>query len=91
MQLEWAEKIVKAGQEMDLDLTLREGYNGRGMFFRSTTAGVVGNFGDIIQAIAAVAVDLAEEQHYDESINVDAFIRNMNLRVDNMGKEYILY
>lgn len=92
MKIEWAEKIVKVAQEMDLDVTLRDNYVGRG-FLRKPTAGIVGALGDLIQSIAAAAVDLAEEQHYDpeKDINVDSFIGNMNLSMDNMGLQFILY
>jgi hypothetical protein len=90
MELKFAKKIVKTGNEMDMELTLSKNYSGRGMYGRET-AGVVGNLGEIVQAIAAVAVEYAENAEFDETINVDSFIKDMNISIDSMGRDTIVY
>lgn len=91
MKLENAQRIVKAAEDMGLDVTLREGYSGRGMYGK-TTAGVIGCHGDIIKSIAYAAAQLGSEAARFEDDDSDAdFIEDMDLSMDNMGLDYIFY
>ncbi len=82
MKIENARRIVKAANELDLDVTLREDYSGRGMMGRST-AGVVGSMGDIVQSIALAANELGPELG-------PHFIEDMAIATDSMGRSSII-
>ena len=84
-----AQKIVEAGAEAGLDLSLRENYSGRGMFGR-TTCGVVGDLGEILQAIVAAAYEAGAE---DANSGGDSdFVRRCGrLSWDSMGRDAIVY
>lgn len=83
MKLSTAEKIEQAAQDLGLELDLREDYSGRGMFGKKT-AGVVGGLGDIIKSIAHAATRLKEEE-------ADDFVDDMDIAIDNMGRDIIIY
>ncbi len=83
MQLKTAKAIVKAAEEMDLTVTLREGYSGRGMYGKTTT-GVVGSHSDVMKAIAAAAMDCKKEDQ-------EEFLEDMDLATDSMGRSMIFY
>lgn len=86
MKLKHAELIAKTAYDYGVEVEVRENYSGRGMFGK-TTAGVVGNMGDIVRAVAGAAADLAVA----EPDEVDDFVRDMNLSFDNMGFDMIAY
>lgn len=56
MQSEVAKQIVAAAERLELKVTVREGYSGRGMFGRETVVGVVGSRWDIEEACAEAGV-----------------------------------
>lgn len=101
MELEIAKRIVKAGEDMGLDISLREDYSGRGMYGKKTTGIITDQFGNIIQATAAAAVDLQKENDYFESLTedqqqnppmaVEYFLDNLDFAKDNMGYDLIIY
>jgi hypothetical protein len=66
MKLEHAERIVRAAEDLGLEVELRQSYSGRGRSGRST-AGVVGSRSSIIQSIAAAAVDVAQAHDGDSA------------------------
>lgn len=86
MKLEHAQEIAKAAQSMDLEVEVKETYYGRGRGDRSTSA-VYGSIGDCIRGIAAVAADLAVK----DTEQSEEFIAQMDLAIDNLGKDIILY
>jgi hypothetical protein len=86
MKLEHAQAIHKAALSMDLRVEVKETYYGRGRGDRSTSA-VYGSIGDCIRGIAAVAADLAVQ----DTEQSEAFIVEMDLSMDSLGKDIILY
>ncbi len=57
MQLKHAKDIMATANNMGIELTLHEGYSGRGMYGKETV-GIVGSLGEIVQCIAATASNL---------------------------------
>lgn len=84
MQMKHAELIERASMQLssgDGDVVARS-YSGRGMMGRETHA-VVGRLGAIVQSIAFVAAELAEP---GKEAELEAFIEDMDVTWDNMGK-----
>jgi hypothetical protein len=94
MDLKLAEALVQVCEDEGLDVSLRESYNGRGMYDK-TTAGVVINGGDVQDILIAVINNatcfIAEENDPVEFFDLSEMFTVHNLRVDNMGKGIILY
>jgi hypothetical protein len=85
MKIETAKQIVEAAQVIGADVTLREGYSGRGMYGR-TTAGIVGDRTSIIKATAYAAYATGAAGH-----DVDGFIDDLDFSWDSMGRDEIAY
>ena len=87
MKLEIAKLIEQAASDMCLDVGLREGYSGRGMYGEETAA-LVGSRQDIIAAIASAAVDIGGTQtcHLVPVDGVDFVAGIQQLKWDSMGK-----
>lgn len=76
--------IMDAADEVGLELEVYEDYSGRGMF-GSRTCGVVGNFQNLVVAIAIAAKDLDDTSH-------EKFVEDLqDIRTDNLGRELIFY
>lgn len=97
MKLEHAQRIVRAANDIGLDVTLREDYSGRGMYGKTTT-GVVGSQSDIIASIATAAYWLGQDSVQKEDIRDiedvegdEAFLEAMGQLVfDNMGRDNLI-
>lgn len=63
---------------------LREDYSGRGMFDETTTGIIVENLTDVITSIINCSDDLVDN-------NGRPLFWCENLRIDSMGRDYILY
>lgn len=90
MLAKFAAAIEAAGTDWSLDLDTRSNYRGRGMRAREeSTAGVVGDMGDIVQAIALAAADLGRLGNDDDIEEFAAAIGR--LRWDELGQQMIAY
>ena len=83
-----ARGIVEAAEADGLDLTLYEGYSGRGMF-GSKTEGVQGSWKDFANAAVGFAMLVRDE---DDGRKIDE-LRDIiaNISVDQMGRDLIFY
>jgi len=94
MELKLAETLVQVCEDEGLDVSLRESYNGRGMFDRTTT-GVVLNDGyvqDILRAVINNATCfIADEDEPVEFYDLSEIFSVGSFRTDSMGKGMILY
>lgn len=74
-----AELIVNCGEG---DLSLREGYSGRGMFGKETTGIITESYSHFVKACVAAAIEDPErmEMFFDEPVCSD-----------NMGLDIIFY
>jgi hypothetical protein len=59
--------------------------------YGKSTAGVVGSHGDILQAVAYAAVELAHANTTEDTQTLEDFVDAMNLSFDSMGLERIAY
>ena len=84
MDINTAKYIVEIAERIGEDLSLYEGYSGRGMF-GETTAAVVGYRGDLDRTIAHIVESNDSEGR--------AFVAKLmrRIRQDNMGKQMIFY
>jgi hypothetical protein len=91
MKLEIAKAIAESAQQIDLDVRLRESYSGRCMY-GTTTAGLVGSKTNIVKAIAYTAWRFGgEDLELPESMDIDDFLAELDLRWDSMGYDNIAY
>jgi hypothetical protein len=88
MKLEVAQKIVEAADMIGLDVQIREGYSGRGMFGKSTT-GLVGSKTDIVRSIAKAAFEIGAYS-LDPGADFEEFYDELDLTWDNMGKDHLI-
>jgi hypothetical protein len=88
MKIETAKAIVEAANVIGLEVQLREDYSGRGMY-GSTTAGVIGDPGDITACAAYAAFVQGEEGKDVENEEMVEDLRSM--RSDSMGRDMIYY
>jgi hypothetical protein len=80
-------KLAKILVEVIDDSYLREDYSGRGMFGKTTAGFVVDNLADTMSAIincADVFIDIEDGDVYP-------MFGDVRLKIDNMGKGYIIY
>jgi hypothetical protein len=94
MELELAETLVQVLEDEGIEADLRESYNGRGMFDK-TTAGVVLQEGDVADVLMAVINNstsfIAEEDEQVEFYDLAERFVVHKLRTDSMGKGMIIY
>lgn len=94
MKLEVAEALVQVLDDEGIEADLRESYNGRGMFDK-TTAGVVlreGTMADVVMAVINNATCfVAEEAEPVEFFDLSEMFTVKNFRTDSMGRGIILY
>ena len=92
MKLEIAKLIVESGEKLDLDLKLREGYSGRGMFGK-TTAGIVGSKSAITKATAYAAYRFGGEElpGLSDELEIEEFLDEVTFTWDSMGRDRIAY
>jgi len=89
MILEIATAISLAAADLGLEIEVREGYSGRGMYGATTTGLVYRSETDLLRAIALVAGTIAEEQGLDA---LDLFIEGLaELSTDDLGRQRIIY
>lgn len=96
MKLEVAKAIENAANEIGgLDIEVREGYSGRGMFGRQTAGIVFACQGDLLRAVALAAVRVNEDNedaHGDEDrLSLDEFLDGLPTSQDSMGHSGIAY
>ncbi len=92
MKLEIAKLIVDSAEKLDLEVKLREGYSGRGMFGK-TTAGIVGSKASITKATAYAAYRFGSEDlpEIDEDLEIEEFLEELDFSWDSMGRDEIAY
>jgi len=79
MKLKYAQALVQASKDNDLELELYEGYSGRGMYGDRTSA-IVGDFNQLLACVALVSRELEEK-------DLEDFVRSfINIRQDSMGR-----
>lgn len=84
MKKQTVKAIIEASEDLGLELERDNDYSGRGMYGASTE-GVEGNFRSFVAAVAQAAKGLKGDAHSE-------FVRDLeNLRIDNMGLDYIFY
>lgn len=88
MEIKHAKAIEQAAQDHYFEINLREDYSGRAMY-GETTAGLVGDFGEIMACAVLVAFELGEEGDDQGLEELTEDLRN--LRTDNMGMSMIIY
>lgn len=85
MTKEQAEFFKNAAEEVGLEIEMRDGYSGRGMYGKTTFAVVTDSLSDLIPALLCHAaynyVDVVENNLFD----------NFKLHQDNMGLGVVLY
>lgn len=87
MRAESASRIGNAAKQLkDCKVEVRERYYARGRGDR-TTAAIVGPFADCVRAIAAAAAEEAIRRP-DE---VDEFIEDLDVSLDSMGHDVVIY
>jgi hypothetical protein len=84
MTPEHADAIAKWARHMDMDISARHDYSGRGMYGK-TTSGVVGRIPAILAAAALAVRQMADD---DAFAFVDALAKTS---LDSMGRESIVY
>jgi hypothetical protein len=85
MNIKTMEVLVLAGYDLAINISKRESYSGRGMFDRSTHAVIVDKITDLLPVVAYAVTSIEEDE-------IDKFISDLkNVKVDNMGKEFIFY
>lgn len=88
MDLEAARALKKAADELEVELEIREGYSGRGMYGKETTAVVVGRVTDLISLATHAALSLEQGGH---SFRADSLVGLLSeLSVDNMGRTDVI-
>ncbi len=92
MKLETATAIAAAADESGLDVQVREGYSGRGMGGKGTTALVYDSETDLRRSIAVAAVRVSEDQGaVDQTQTLDDFLEDLDFERDQMGRGWIVY
>lgn len=89
MQIETAQRLVDAADDLGFEIRIREEYSGRGMFGGSTTAVVAESSWQVIQAAAhAVAFRNPES----EADLIEEFVEDLReLRRDSLGHDEVWY
>ena len=86
MNQQTAKAIFDAAMSTDLEVEIRDGYSGRGMFGRKTTAIIFDELADLLVPVAQAARDIPDEAE------AEAFLLDVaNLRFDNLGRSQIAY
>lgn len=90
MNKQMAKLLVASGEELGLDMELREDYSGRGMYGSTTAAVVAGSTAEIVAAAfgAGSAAVTMEEDGKRLDFNTDDLLR---LRQDAMGRGIVVY
>lgn len=89
MRKETAEAIVRAGEDLGYDLTVRENYSGRGMYGETTCGVEYDRLAHLLAAVGSACHDLGVQGREDEAIAVMDCLRHA--ATDNMGTGWILY
>lgn len=84
MQLETAKALQKGAILAEVEATVRESYQGRGMYGSCTTALVLESTAELSK-IVAYAVRGMDEEQFNE------FVNDLEFRIDNMGKGIVIY
>jgi|CXWL01.1.fsa_nt_gi hypothetical protein len=89
MEAEFARGIVEAAEADGIDLTLYDGYSGRGMFGNKTT-GVQGSWKDFTNAVVGYVMMLQGEENGDFRIDeLRDIVRNID--TDQMGRSDLIF
>lgn len=83
MKEQFARQIVTSGQRVGAELTLDDDYQGRGR--SQPTFGVTGSIADMLQGVAAAALEVPEEDRSDFIAAVG------NVSTDSMHRATIFY
>lgn len=94
MDVKTARKIVQAGDDLGLELNIREEYSGRGMFGKKTAGVVFDSLNDLLQSVAHAAAETAIEdfEEHDGDESMQDFMEGLEIKgQDNMGMSSIVY
>jgi len=86
MKMKFAKKLTQVAEENGFELSLYEGYSGRGMYGKSTTA-VTGSLNSLIMSVAVSSKEIAESDN-----DFEEFVRSMGMvQKDSMGKDDLVF
>lgn len=92
MKKEIAEKLMDYGNNMEL----YEGYSGRGMYGKTTTAITTDSFTDFFDAVGELMLDMVQDamfrgEEYDIKDAEELAKVLSNLQQDSMGRGMVIY
>lgn len=84
--------LVEALQEEDIEAEHREGYNGRGMYSKTTHGVVTKNVGDLLGAALRKIIMIFEDDggFPEDKDNIPSF-EDFEPKTDSMGLSVIIY
>ena len=90
MDQEIAEAIVEQAKDAGYEVSLYEGYSGRGMYGKETTAIKYESEGELLECIVLAAIDI-EAGVTSFQCNLQDFLKELRaMRRDNLGRSTLL-
>jgi hypothetical protein len=93
MKIEVAKALANAAAEIGVDMDIREGYSGRGMYGKTTVGVICEDWPILLQcaALAGARVQEAEHEDEDSTLTLDEFVDGLIISHDSMGHRLIAY
>ena len=90
MTHELAQRIFEAGDELGVEIQIRERYSGRHMYGDITTGIIYSDNSALLQSVSYAAAKMMEDRGYGHEF--EEFMQAIsNLKYDSMGKSTIAY
>ena len=88
-------RLIEVAEDTEIEAEIREGYSGRGMYGKETTAVVAPSLRVLLEMVienadmfSTIAIDRHEEQEL--FLSPRAIFENISLSADSMGRDQII-